>query len=340
MIPRMKAFFLSLFVIFQLPLVAAPVKLIFDTDMGNDIDDAQALAMIHALQDRGAVELLAVTSTKDHPLSAAYIEALNTFYGRPDIPIGAVKNGVTPEQGKYLGIAERKDTAGKLVYPHDLKSGADAMEAVALIRKTLAAQPDGSVVIAQVGFFTNLVRLIDSKPDEFSPLTGEQLIRKKVKQLGVMAGAFMSINGNKHYCEYNVVKDIPSAQALAKNWPGMINWSGFEIGISVTYPNESIVNDYNYVADHLIKESYLAYCREGEDRPTWDLTTVLQLVYQDRGYFGLSGEGTVTVEKDGFTVFKSEGKQHRYLTMDEKQSIRVREAFAQLCSTPPSRLFK
>ena len=101
----MKTFFLILFTICQLPLAAEPVKLIFDTDMGNDIDDAQALAMIHALQDRGAVELLAVTSTKDHPLSAAYIDALNTFYGRPDIPIGAVKNGVTPEQGKYLGIA-------------------------------------------------------------------------------------------------------------------------------------------------------------------------------------------------------------------------------------------
>ena len=30
-------------------LHAAPVKLIFDTDMGNDIDDAQALAIIQAL---------------------------------------------------------------------------------------------------------------------------------------------------------------------------------------------------------------------------------------------------------------------------------------------------
>ncbi|YCM42980.1 nucleoside hydrolase [Verrucomicrobiaceae bacterium 227] len=336
----MKTFLFTFFAICQLPITAEPVKLIFDTDMGNDIDDAQALAMIHALQDRGVVDLLAVTSTKDDPLSAPYIDALNTFYGRPDIPIGAVKDGVTPGAGKYLGIARRKDDSGQLVYPHDLKSGADAMEAVALIRKTLAAQPDGSVVIAQVGFFTNLVRLIDSKPDEYSPLTGEELIRKKVKQLGVMAGAFTTIRGNEHYCEFNVVKDIPSAQTLADQWPGKINWSGFKIGISATYPNESIQNDYDYVADHLIKESYLAYCREGEHRPTWDLTTVLQLVYPDRGYFGLSEEGTVTVEKDGFTVFKGEGGKHRYLTMDEKQSIRVKEAFAQLCSAPPSGLTK
>ena len=118
----MKALITAIAMVCQLPLPASPVKLIFDTDMGNDIDDAQALAMIHALQDRGAVELLAVTSTKDHPLSVAYIDALNTFYGRPDIPVGAVRNGVTPAPGKYLGIVERKDSAGNQFYPHDLKA--------------------------------------------------------------------------------------------------------------------------------------------------------------------------------------------------------------------------
>ena len=68
-----------------------PVKLIFDTDMGNDIDDALALAMIHTLADRGECELLAVTVTKDHPQAAPFVDLLNTYYGRPSIPIGAVK---------------------------------------------------------------------------------------------------------------------------------------------------------------------------------------------------------------------------------------------------------
>lgn len=322
------------------PVWAAPEKFIFDTDMGNDIDDAQALAMIHELQDRGVVELLAVTSTKDHPLSAPFIDALNTFYGRPDIPVGAVKNGVTREKGRYLGLAEKKNAKGELIYPHDLKSGKDAMEAVALLRKTLASQPDGSVSIAQVGFFTNLVRLVDSKPDEFSPLSGEELIRKKVKQLGIMAGAFEAIGGNKRYLEYNVKMDIPSAQVLAKKWPGRIIWSGFEVGIAARYPWESILADYNYVEHHPIKEGYLAYCKKGEHRPTWDLTTVLHLAYPDRGYFSLSDPGRVTVANDGFTDFSREGNSHQYLVMDEKQAIRVKEAFAHLCSAPPKRLRK
>jgi hypothetical protein len=59
--------------------LAEPVRLIFDTDMGNDVDDLIALCMIHSLQKRGACKLLAVTITKDHPQAAAFVDAVNTF---------------------------------------------------------------------------------------------------------------------------------------------------------------------------------------------------------------------------------------------------------------------
>lgn len=55
--------------------VAAPVDVIFDADMGNDVDDALALGLLHALESRGECRLLAVTLTKDHPLAAAYTDA-------------------------------------------------------------------------------------------------------------------------------------------------------------------------------------------------------------------------------------------------------------------------
>ncbi len=312
----------------------APVKLIFDTDMGNDIDDAMALAMIHSLQRRGSVELLAVTSTKDHPLSAAFIDALNTYYGSPDIPIGAVRNGATPEAGKFNPLAEH--------YPHDLKSGEEAPDAVSLLRKTLAAQEDQSVCIAQVGFFTNLARLIESAPDEYSPLTGMELVKQKVKQIAIMAGSFQTIRYNNAYREYNVVKDIPSAREFARKWPTPILWSGFEIGINATYPWESIMKDYNYVDPHPIKESYLAYVpTQPHDRPTWDLTAVLQLVYPDRGYFDLSDHGRVEIEEDGFSTFlpsKNPTKgRDQFFVMSEVQAAKVREAFVQLCSENPGK---
>ena len=52
-------------VVAQFGLAGEPVPVIFDTDMGNDVDDAIALAMLHALESRGESKLLAVTVTKD-----------------------------------------------------------------------------------------------------------------------------------------------------------------------------------------------------------------------------------------------------------------------------------
>src|SRR5262249_30710125 len=122
------------------------VKLCFDTDMGNDIDDALALGVIHALQSRGECELLSVTLSKDHELAAPFVDVVNTFYGRGGIPIGVVRDGKTAEESKYLRATVEARTGDGPRYPHDLVSGRNAPEAVSLLRRTLAAQPDGSVV--------------------------------------------------------------------------------------------------------------------------------------------------------------------------------------------------
>lgn len=319
---------------------AEPLRLIFDTDMGNDSDDLMALCMIHALQSRGAVELLAVTITKDHPQAAAFTDAVNTFYGRPDIPIGVVKGGATPEPGKFNLLAEAKNEDGSLRYPHDLKSGKDAPEATGLIRKVLAGQPDGSVALVQVGFFSNFQRLLESPPDGHSPLNGKELIAKKVKVLSIMAGAFQTVGWDTRHLEYNVIMDIPAAQKLAKEWPTPVVWSGYEIGIAAAYPYESVERDYGYVTYHPLPEAYALYSPKGHHRPTWDPTALLYAVYPDRGYFDLSPAGRVTVEDNGATWFRpsKDGKgPHRYLVMRPEQATRVREAIVQLCVEPPKK---
>jgi len=320
---------------------AAPVKLIFDTDMGNDVDDVMALCMIHSLQKRGACELLAVTITKDHPQAAAFVDAVNTFYGYPNIPIGVVRNGATPEPGKFNLLAEATNPDGALRYPHDLRSGRDAPEAVGLLRRLLTAQPDASVALVQVGFFTNFARLLDSQPDAVSPLSGRELIAKKVKVFAIMAGAFQTVNGNTRHLEYNVVKDVPAAQALAQRGPSPVVWSGFEIGIATAYPHQSIERDFEYVPHHPLKEAYTLYNPPPHDRPTWDPTALLYAIYPDRGYFDLSPPGHVTVEDNGATWFRpgKEGKgPHRFLVMNAAQAARVREAIVQLCVEPPAAL--
>lgn len=317
-----------------------PVRLIFDTDIGNDVDDALALGVIHALQSRGQCELLAVTVTKDHELCAPFIDAVNTFYGRGAIPIGVVKGGKTPEDSRFLPLAGTQD-GGQLRYPHDLKSGADAEDATSLLRRVLAAQPDDSVVIAQVGFSTNLARLLASKADEHSELNGRALVARKVTLLSVMAGAFQSIQGNTRFLEYNVVQDIPSAATVARDWPTPVVYSGFEIGIAVEYPAISIEQDYRYVAHHPLAEAYRLYEPPPHNRPTWDLTSVLYAVYPDREFFALSDPGKVTVEEDGFTSFSPDrDSKHRFLKLNAIQAARVREALVQLSSQPPDQRTK
>src|SRR5208283_5371287 len=79
-----------------------PVKIIFDTDIGNDVDDVLALGLLHALQTRGACELLAVTVTKHDQLAGPFVDAVNTFYGRPEVPIGCIRGAPEKEPSRFL----------------------------------------------------------------------------------------------------------------------------------------------------------------------------------------------------------------------------------------------
>ena len=220
------------------------MKVIFDTDVGNDVDDVLALSVLHALQSRGECELLAVTITKPDELAGPFVNAVNTFYGRPGIPIGFTHSGLTNEPSKFLPLAEARD-GKKLRYPHRLKRSSDAPEATALLRKILSRQPDRSVVLVQVGYFSNFAALLDTPGDASSPLTGRELVQQKVKLLSVMAGSFKP---NSHDLEYNVTQHLAASKRLARDWPTPIVWSGFEIGIAVPYPAVSIERDFQLCA--------------------------------------------------------------------------------------------
>ena len=317
-----------------------PVPLIFDTDIGNDCDDVLAMGVIHSLQSRGECELLAVTITKDHELAAPFTDCVNTFYGRGEIPIGVCRSGVTPAVGKFNVLAGQKDN-GTDRYEHDLRSGKDAPDAVDVLRKVLAAADDQSVVIAQVGFSTNLANLLRSTPDQHSSLSGKELVNKKVRLLCAMAGAFTKIPNNKgelyDHREYNVIKDLESSKYLAENWPTSIVWSGFEIGLNLRYPHQSIEQDYDYVEHHPLSEAYVLYNPPPHDRPTWDLTAVLYGVRPNRGYFDISPPGQVTVDAEGLTHFHpQENGRDRYLILRDEQKGKTSEALVQLSSQPPN----
>lgn len=312
------------------PPAREPVRIIFDTDMGNDVDDAMALAVLHALQSRGECRLLAVTLTKKTPLASPFVDAVNTFYGRGEIPVGVRRDPGTNTEPGFLELAAVRD-AGQLRFPHDLDE-ASAPEARELIRKTLREQPDGSVTLLQVGFSSNLAGLLDARE-------GVELLRRKVKLLYVMAGAFQPVENNPSYLEYNVIMDISAARKLAKEWPTPIVWSGFEIGAALLFPAESVQRDFGYAPHHIIAEAYHLFQPRPHERPLWDLTVALHAVRPDRGYFDLSLPGRVTVETNGFTQFNPEPKgRDRLLMLSPAQIARTREALVQLVTQPPERI--
>lgn len=308
---------------------AHPTRIIFDTDITGDVDDVLALAMCHTMMDRGDCDLLAVTISKVDPLTGPFTDAVNTFYGRPNLPIGITRQAqIRPS--KYLKLVNEKD-GDAFRYPHDLLKNEDAPEAVEMLHRTLAAQPDHSVTLIQVGLAVNVLRLLEAEPD---------LVKQKVRLLSIMAGGFQTIDNGNHFLEANVINDIPAMQKLARLWPDEVPivWSGYEIGISVTYPRESIAADFEYVPHHPVKEAYLLHSGPHHDRPCWDLTSVLYAIHPDRGYFDLSPPGRVSVENDGFTRFTpaKDGKgRDRFLILNPTKAARVREALVQFVVQPP-----
>jgi purine nucleosidase len=303
---------------------AQPAPVIFDTDIGNDVDDALALAMLHALESRGEAQIAAVTITKDNRYAAPFIDLVDTFYGRPEIPIGMVRNGKTPEDSAMIRVpSERRKEDGSFVYPHRLTDGAAAPDAGVVLRRALAGAADGSVIIVQTGFSTNLARLLDAAEDM-------ALIRRKVRLLSMMAGHFPL--GPP---EYNVKTDVAAARKVFERWPTPIVVSGFEIGQALLFPARAVERDFEWAAAHPVADAYRNYMKMPYDRPTWDLTAVLYALRPDSGYFNVSAPGRITVDEQGQTHFEEspEGK-HRYLILTDAQKARTLEALVLLATEP------
>jgi inosine-uridine nucleoside N-ribohydrolase len=255
------------------------IPVIFDTDIAGDYDDVGAMALLHTFADKGEAKILATISCNAFETTAPTISVLNTYFGRPNIPVGIVKkdkpNKDCAQQWAQAIIAR---------YPHNIKSNSQAIEAVALYRKTLASQADGSVTIISVGFFTNLADLLRSGADKYSKLTGAQLVKKKVKNLVSMATG-LGTDG-KTFSEYNVNVDAASAQEVFKNWPTPITLSGFEIGEKILTGIRLINN--KSIQNSPVKDAFRVALTKDKNtvgRNSWDETAVLTAIRGPKPYF-------------------------------------------------------
>ncbi|HOI80112.1 MAG TPA: nucleoside hydrolase [Petrimonas sp.] len=315
------------------------MKVIFETDMGNDVDDALALDMLYKYQDAGKIDLIGIMTNKESPYSAEYIDVMNTWYGYSQIPVGIIHQGADCEKDAInyaQSVCMLQDKDGKPVFMRSLSDYSQLPEAHMLYRKILAEQPDTSVTVISVGFSTNLARLLETPADDLSPLTGKELVAQKVKLLCTMAGCF----NNPNLFEYNVVKDIPAAKKVFEEWPTRLVTSPFEVGIAINYPASSIENDFGWTPMHPMVEAYKSYQKMPYDRPTWDLTSVLYSV-EGPSYFTVSPAGTINVTEKGATEFSQQAKGNRYyLMVDSIQAANIKQHFIELIKKQPTHFNK
>jgi hypothetical protein len=122
-----------------------------------------------------------VTNTHDKDLSSgATAQAVNSYYGFPDVPIGAFHGKSHTVKGNYT-LATHQRFCPDFPTDDKLPSG------VEVYRKALAGAPDHSVVVASLGLLDNIKDLEDSPPDAISPLSGLDLIKQKVREAVIMA---------------------------------------------------------------------------------------------------------------------------------------------------------
>lgn len=198
--------------------------IILDTDFRSDVDDVGALAMLNALADNGECELLGVIASQTGPHIVAAINAVNTWYGRVDVPVGLspVDDQRFPDHyAPVIGDPER--------FPSTQRNET-APDSTALYRRLLHAAADQSVKIVVIGGQTCVRLLLDSEADYEGDgsigRTGRELAASKVIGLYLMAGNF----ANGEHREHNVNLDLEAAQRVAAEWPTYIVYSGFEVG--------------------------------------------------------------------------------------------------------------
>jgi purine nucleosidase len=273
-------------------------SVILDTDISTDVDDVGAVAVLHHLADRGEARILGMMVSSGDPWSASCLSALNTFFGRPHIPIGVVKGKRAFDQSKYTESIARE-------FQHDSKLDQNAPDAVRLYREILSTQPDHSVVLISIGYLTNLHNLLLSTGE--GTLPGPDLVRKKVKALICMGGQYPQGK------EWNFSQDPESTRYVLEHWPTKIVFSGYELGVKIMSGRG--LNSLR--TDNLVRRSYELY-NNLSDRPSWDQVTVLYGVRGIRGkldaLFAESPPGMNISSPDGANFWNGgSGKLQSYL---------------------------
>ena len=161
--------------------------LIIDTDMSIDVDDVGMLCAAHALADLGEARILAVLHDAHAVYGIGAVSAINRYYGRDGIPLGAYRGpiGKPGQRSKYPEFTNEGQGwyAEQIAkrFPSAIQDLTQAEDALPVFRRALEEAADGSVTLVAVGFLTNVLDLLQSPG-------GIALVARKLKRVVIMGG--------------------------------------------------------------------------------------------------------------------------------------------------------
>lgn len=278
-------------------LLQAPVPVVFDADMDSDCDDVAALALLHALADRGEAEILATMSASTNPDTPRCMAAVNAWYQRPGLPVGVAKGkSAVGRPSKYArGVAGDAAPA--------------TSDAVALYEELLKGRPDGSVVIVTVGYLTNLAELL-RRPG------GPELAARKVRLWVCMGGNFVGrpAKDDLKLGNVNFTTEKDGALHAVRNWPGPVIFAGREV-CSVPSGLKIGARFAELPEKHPVRVAYALYFGGApKDRHVADLCAVLFAVRGAGDRWDLERGGRLDLKPDMTFEWRSEpGGRHAYL---------------------------
>jgi hypothetical protein len=319
----------ALALIAPLPTCAEPVRIIFDTDMDSDCDDVAALAMLHALADARECHILGTMVSSKHPWAGPCTDAINTFYGRPDLPIG-VPRGAGPklQASKYAETLARE-------FPRDLPEGDRAPDAVREYRRILQAEQDGAAAIVTIGDLTNLRHLLESGPDDLSSLAGHELVRRKVRHWVCMGSRYPADLDPAQWGNFKM--DPASTVRSVQGWPGLITFTG---GGEFAEHLKTGAKLQELPTNHIVRRGYeLYFGGRCKDRHSADQIAVLVAVRGTAGPWELVRMGYNHIFPDGTHEWRAapDKANHQYISALHAAAnpFQVREAIANLMGYTP-----
>jgi hypothetical protein len=247
-------------------------RVIFDTDIGSDCDDAGALAILNALAKKGDVQLLGVIfSSGKNRFGVGVCDAIDTYYGHGNLPLGQYQaDDVGDPQNSY----SREIAFATNIFPHDIVDSAPSL--LETYKKLLRREPDDSVTIVMVGHPCGLLHLMrDSQ--------GMKLIRKKVKRCVAMTHA-----GETPVNDWNFGHNGAEfcAREFLQKWPKPIYFS--DAGNGILTGNQKLPST---PANNPVREAYRRFQNSlVKGRPSWDPIAALFAVRPEYFTIETSGE--------------------------------------------------